>query len=177
MISSLFRSVRVKELTDNKNNNDQKADDIDMKPQMHTEAFLPVSDIQEAAGEAVSLPLDNLDQLSAAARELLMDKNLEVSKVRPFFWSMVETYVDRFHVFPFDVNRALFSYLESRDFPPDQMKQLVRKLEECYEQQHGEPMHNNSQLANENECLDEEIKALRDSLKYAGLVGELDEAE
>jgi len=43
-----------------------------------------------------------LDDLSTISRNLLMDKSLEVSKVRAFFWSMIETYVERFLVYPFD---------------------------------------------------------------------------
>lgn len=43
-----------------------------------------------------------LDDLSAVSRNVLMDKNLEVSKVRAFSWSMIETYVERFQVYPFD---------------------------------------------------------------------------
>ena len=43
-----------------------------------------------------------LDDLSTISRNLLMDKNLEVSKVRAFSWSMIETYVERFQVYPFD---------------------------------------------------------------------------
>ena len=43
-----------------------------------------------------------LDNLSTISRNLLMDKNLEVSKVRAFSWSMIETYVERFQVYPFD---------------------------------------------------------------------------
>ena len=43
-----------------------------------------------------------LDDLSTISRNLLMDKNLEVSKVRVFSWSMIETYVERFQVYPFD---------------------------------------------------------------------------
>ena len=58
----------------------------------------------------------SLDELTQISRSMLMDKNLEVSKVRPFFWTMVETYVDRFQVFPFDAVKALFSYLELNEF-------------------------------------------------------------
>lgn len=116
-----------------------------------------------------------MDQVSDAVRKLLMDENLEVSKVRPFFWSMVEAYVDRFHIYPFDIVKATFSYLESENYPADEMRALVKKLEECYEQQFGEPMHKSTQLVCSGDGLDDEIKELRESIKYASLVGELEE--
>ena len=45
-------------------------------------------------------PSADLTQVGELAIELLNDKNLEVSKVRPFFWSLVEAYVDRFQLYP-----------------------------------------------------------------------------
>jgi hypothetical protein len=108
---------------------------------------------------------------------MLMDKDLEVSKVRPFFWTMVETYVDRFQVFPFDAIKALFSYLELRDYPEQQLRDLVRQLEEIYQKQYGAPMRDSTPSAVSGENLDDEITALRDTLKYAAIVGERSETD
>lgn len=171
MITSLFRLASDKESAEENNKNDTQ---IALKPQMQTEVPL-VADEPEASSLPLSSMPGTLDQLSKVAHELLMDKNLEVSKVRPFFWSMVETYVDRFQIYPFDVVKALFSYLESRDFPEDQMRELVNKLEECYLQQHGDAMRKSTQLMCEEDSMDDELKELRESLKYAALVGELEE--
>jgi hypothetical protein len=136
---------------------------------------MQVDEARESSAGQPFEPPKNMDQLSIAVRKLLMDSNLEVGKVRPFFWSMVEVYVDRFHIYPFDIVKALFSYLESADYPADQMRELVKKLEECYHQQYGEPMHKSTELVCHDDCLDDEIKELRESIKYASLVGEFEE--
>lgn len=172
MISSLFRLASDKEpVTVNNKNDTQKA----LNPQMQTEALVQAKNVEAHATERAFRAPDNLDQLSKAAHTLLMDKNLEVGKVRPFFWSMVETYVDRFQIYPFDVVKALFSYLESRDYPPEQMLELVKKLEQSYLQQHGKPMRKTAVKVNEDEERVDEVRELRESLKYAALVGELEE--
>ena len=118
---------------------------------------------------------EDLTQLGELAIKLLNDKNLEVSKVRPFFWSLVETYVDRFHLYPFDVNKALFSQLELNDYPEEMVQQLVEQLEEQFEKVHGRPLRKASGIPGEPGILDDEIKQLRDSLKYAAMVADADE--
>ncbi|MBT8119382.1 MAG: hypothetical protein KJN89_06650 [Gammaproteobacteria bacterium] len=117
----------------------------------------------------------DLTQLGELAIKLLNDKNLEVSKVRPFFWSLVETYVDRFHLYPFDVNKALFSQLELNDYPEDTVQQLVEQLEVQFEKTHGRPLRKTTGMPDELGVLDDEIKQLRDSLKYAAMVAEADD--
>lgn len=118
----------------------------------------------------------SLDDLSRITREMLMDKELEVSKVRPFFWTLVEAYVDRFQVFPFDATKALFNYLELQDYPEEQMRDLVRKLEKLYKKQHGASMRQTSPepVTRDTEALslNDEINELRETLKYAAIVGE-----
>ncbi len=115
-----------------------------------------------------------LTQVAELAIKLLNDKNLEVSKVRPFFWSLVETYVDRFNLYPFDVNKALFSYLELNEYPEDKVLALVKQLESEFEKTHGRPLRKSKQLLCQQDALDDEIKKLRDSLKYAAMVAEAD---
>ena len=117
----------------------------------------------------------NLDQLAGLAIGLLNEKNLEVSKVRPFFWSIVETYADRFEQYPFDVSKALFSYLELTDFPEDEIQQLVKQLETQFENTHGRPLRKSTQLLGKTDALDDEIKNLRDSIKFAAMVAEIDD--
>ncbi len=117
----------------------------------------------------------DLTQLGELAIGMLNDKNLEVSKVRPFFWSLVEAYVDRFNLYPFDVNKALFSNLELNDYPEETVLQLVKQLEVQFEKAHGRPLRSSTQLLRPQDALDDEIKQLRDSLKYAALVAETDE--
>jgi len=114
----------------------------------------------------------NISQLGEVATELLNKKNLEVSMVRPFFWSLVETYVDRFHVYPFDVSKALLSYLEFNDFPEEKLRELVKQVESQFEQTHGRPLRKPAQIIYQQENLDDEIIALRSSLKYAAMVAE-----
>jgi hypothetical protein len=52
----------------------------------------------------------DLIQLGELVIKLLNDKNLEVSKVRPFFWSLLETYADHFRLYPFIASKVLFKY-------------------------------------------------------------------
>jgi len=121
----------------------------------------------------ISFAPKNLDQLGELAIELLNKKSLEVSKVRPFFWSMVETYVDRFQQYPFDTSKALFSYLELAEFPEDEIQKLVQQLETQFEKSHGRPLRKSTQLLSQKDVLDDEIKSLRDSIKFAAMVPEI----
>ena len=118
----------------------------------------------------------SLDDLSKISRNKLMDKNLEVSKVRPFFWTLVEAYVERFQVFPFDAGKALFSCLELHEYPEEQLRDLVKQLEKLYKKQYGRPMRESEQqIITEDtraQTLDDEINELRETLKYAAIVGE-----
>lgn len=117
----------------------------------------------------------SLDELSKISRNVLMDKNLEVSKVVPFFWNMIGIYIDRFQVIPFDAVKALFSYLELHDYPDKRLHGLVDQLEKRCKKQYGMSMRESDQLAASNESvqlLDDEISELRETLKYAAIVGE-----
>ena len=123
-------------------------------------------------GRGSDARLDDLTQLGERAVKLLNDKNLKVSKVKPFFWSMVEAYVDRFEIYPFDINRALISYLELKNYPEEMLQDLIEQLETQFEEVHGRPLRKPSGSARKPSKLDDEIKELRDSLKYAALVAE-----
>ena len=117
---------------------------------------------------------DDLTELGERAIKLLNDKDLKVSTVKPFFWSMVEAYVDRFELYPFDVNRALISYLEIKNYPEETMLELIKQLESQFEEAHGRPLRQPVPPASQSDGLDDEIKELRDSLKYAAMVAESD---
>ena len=105
---------------------------------------------------------------------MLKDKDLKVGKVKPFFWSMVEAYVDRFQYYPFDIYRALISYFELRNYPEEEVRKLVEKLESQFEEAHGRPLRKpvSLQSTHQDSGLDDEIKELRDSLRYAAMVAE-----
>ncbi len=128
-----------------------------------------------ATNSSQNLTQQDLTQLGEQVIKLLNDKNLEVSKVRPFFWSLVETYVDRFDLYPFDVNKALFCNLELNDYPEEAVQQLVKQLESQFEKAHDRPLRKSTQLLCQQDALDDQIKELRDSLKYAAMVAETDE--
>ena len=117
-----------------------------------------------------------LDDLSKMARSMLIDNNLDASKVRPFFWTLVEAYVERFQVFPFDAGEALFSELELQQYPEQRLRDLVKQLEKLYETHHGRPMPESEQQFATGETrvqtLDDEISELRETLKYAAIAGE-----
>jgi hypothetical protein len=136
-----------------------------------------------------------LDELGEITRRTLADENLEVSKVKPFIWSVIEAYTDRFQAFPFDARKALFNYLELDERPGTELIELVKRIEVLYEKQQGEPMRKPESSIKESEppvaalktektdmptheqLLDEELKELRETLKYAAMVGErLDDA-
>lgn len=125
--------------------------------------------------------LEDLDliQLGELVIKLLNNKNLEVSKVRPFFWSLVETYLDRFGQYPFDASKALISYLEMKDYPEEMIIQLVEQLESQFEKSHGRPLRKSQKPKPlpEQVALDDEMNELRDILKYAAMVGENSEKE
>lgn len=142
-----------------------------MKLHKHNSTILNAEDKFSHTRDITVTP-KNLTQLGELAIELLNDKNLEVSKVRPFFWSLVETYVDRFQLYPFDMKKALFSYLELNDYPEDTMHELVKQLESQFEKSHGRPLRKSTRLPGRQDTLDEEIKGLRDSLRYAAMVAE-----
>jgi len=150
-----------------------------LKLHKHNNTILNAADkFSRSRNEALSpAALSKLDltQLGDLAISILNDKNLEVSKVRPFFWSLVETYVDRFNLYPFDVNKALFSHLELNEYPEEAVLQLVKQLETQFEKAHGRPLHKSTQLLCQHDALDDEIKQLRDSLKYAAMVAESDD--
>ena len=145
-----------------------------MKLHKHNSTILNAEDKFSQSRDETFPPAD-LSELGELAIKLLNDKNLEVSKVRPFFWSLVETYVDRFGLYPFDVNKALFSHLELNDYPEETVQQLVKQLESQFEKTHGRPLRKSTQLLCQQDALDDEIKELRDSLKYAAMVAETDE--
>jgi hypothetical protein len=144
-----------------------------LKIHKHNNNVLNAEDKFSQLRDPLHVPKD-LTQLGELAITLLNDKNLEVSKVRPFFWSLVETYVDRFHLYPFDVNKALFSQLELNDYPEESILQLIRQLEKQFEKVHGRPLRKPVPPLSEPGALDDEIQALRDSLKYAAMVAEDD---
>ena len=118
-----------------------------------------------------------LDDLTVITRDMLLDKNLEVSKVRPFFWTLVEAYVDRFQVFPFDFVKAMFNYAELQNYSAEDLRTLVTQIETLYEKQFGKPMRKSIELVSNNGVLEEEIEELRETLKYAAIVGERIDAE
>lgn len=157
--------------TGNNNNNGYKS----LMPQLTNEVLASIVNRrlspQKPAAEEQASPPQNIDELMLLAREMLMQEQLEVSKVKPLFWSMIETYVDRFQDFPFDVSKALQSYLEVNKYPSDMMRGMVLDLEKMYARKHGKPMKQSTQLIDTQDSLDDEVKALRESLKYAAVVG------
>lgn len=119
-----------------------------------------------------SEPTKDLTLLGEHVRAALQDENLKVSEVHPFFWSLVETYVDRFQQYPFDINKALISYLELQEYPEVVVRNLIDQLETQFENVHGRTLRKPPALQASDSVLDDEIKQLRNSLKYAAMVAE-----
>ena len=154
-----------------------------MKPQLKNEVLASIVnhryDYQDSRSGTNNTPPKNLDELTQLARTMLREEPLEVSKVRPLFWSMVETYVDRFQVFPFDATKAVFSYLELKDYPADEMQKLIMQLQQMYIEKHGEnskqrlPANRVSQhFAADDEITDED--SMKDTLLFAARLAELE---
>ena len=150
-----------------------------MKLHKRNNTILNAEDKFNPSGDQLPSPATlaklDLTQLGDLATQLLNDKNLEVSKVRPFFWSLVETYVDRFDLYPFDINKAMFSYLELNDYPEETVLQLIKQLESQFQKSHGRPLHKSTQQLCQQTALDDDIRALRDSIKYAVMVAETED--
>jgi hypothetical protein len=120
----------------------------------------------------------SIDELKEIAREILMDEDLEVSKVRPFFWSMVEAYLDRFHQYPFDMVKAMICYLELRECPERQLEELMGQINDLYKKQYGKAMSETEKpMPQTGDTIYDEIRELRETLKHAAIVGERMEAE
>jgi len=145
------------------------------RPQI--EQLLSFADKKRTPVRRRTLAPENFDQLGDLAKEMLLDKNLELSKVRPFFWSLVETYVDRFQVYPFDMVKALLCYLELHELPENQLRELIVKLEDVYTRQHGKHILKPVNKAEDVSPLDKEMTELRESLKYAAMVAEIEQVE
>ena len=154
-----------------------------MKPQLKNEVLASIVnhryEYQDSRSEKKNTPPKNLDELTQLARTMLMEEPLEVSKVRPLFWSMVETHVDRFQVFPFDVTKALFSYLELKDYPADRMQKLITQLQEMYIEKHGESSKQDlpSDRIAKNFAVDDERSdedSMKDTLLFAAKLAELE---
>lgn len=142
-----------------------------MKRHTHKGIVLQAEDKFNLNREPPSSP-ENLSELGDLAIKLLNDKKLQVSKVRPFFWSLVETYVDRFRCYPFDVKKALFSHLEINDYQEAEVLEIIKQLELRYEEVHGRGIRKSTQLLSKRDSLNDEIKDLRDCLRYAAMVSD-----
>ena len=141
-----------------------------MKPQLKNEVITSIENHRRTRADNESASPKNLDELTQLARRMLMEEQLEVSKVRPLFWSMIETYVDRFQTFPFDIVKALHCHLEVIECSSEEMHAIVKNIEEVHINRYGHPMKQATRLISEKDTLEEEIKELRDSLRYASMV-------
>lgn len=173
LIGSLLRFSSQNDETQD----DNYGNDDDLMSKALSKKLASLSD--KAASQAVSdadAQYPGFDELSKIARDVLLNEDLETDKVRPFFRDMVEIYLDRFQVFPFDAVSALFSYLESREYPEQELRELVNRLEKLYIKQYGSSMRESELLSARSESvngiLDDEIGELRETLKYAAIAGE-----
>ena len=167
-----FDLYRFTALTDDEKNkiNNKKT----VKSRSQSVSVLPAGQKTNRTGERVTVPAD-IDQLSQAARHLFNDEHLEVSKVRPFFWSLVETYVDRFQAYPFDAKKALFCSLEleaeAGEDSEQALRELILQLEALYKKNYGKELSAPAAVT-VGSTLDEDVKQLRSCLKYAALVSD-----
>ena len=139
-----------------------------------------VASLNDLAAEQNDRSTDSDDigfeELAAMIRNRVLDRNLGADDIRPLLRNMVETYVDRFQAFPFDVVESLFAYLALRDYPEEIMRDLVKQLEQRYKKQYGVSLRKTGNppvgSAAGQQTLDEEISQLRETLKYAAIAGE-----
>lgn len=118
----------------------------------------------------------SLDELAAMSCSALQDQSLQISEVRSFLRTLLETCVSRFPLYPFDVISTLFRYPEMQQVPEEELRGLVERLEAVCREQHGVPLREpGRQQVGEQAAaptLDQEINQLRETLKYAAIVGE-----
>ena len=173
LIGSLLRFSSDK---DGAHDDDNSSSD-DLMPRTLSEQLASISD-RTAEHDRPQIGHNNrgLDEVAETLRSVLMDENLKISEVSAFFGTMVETCVDRFQVFPIDVVRVLFDYLELRDYPEEELRDLVKRLEKLYKKQHGRSLRKSERRSvyepEAGRTLDEETSQLRETLKYAAIVGE-----
>lgn len=143
----------------------------------HSEKLAPLTGRAESQAVYCSeYQHPGLDELSIISRNMLMDQDLDVRSVRPFFQATVDAYVERFQEFPFDPVSALFRHLEMREFREQQWRDLVCWIEERYQKQHGRLVRESEQQHDDSmdgvQLLDDEVSELRERLKYAAIAGE-----
>jgi len=73
------------------------------------------------------------------------------------------------------VKPVIFLLFELADFPEEEIQKLVKQLETQYEKSHGRPLRKSTQLFSQKDVLDDEIKNLRDSIKFAAMVSEIED--
>ena len=122
----------------------------------------------DAGATPKPVQLNSFDDLLRAVRELLMDPRLEVSVVTPLINSLFETFIERFQVYPFDEVSLLLARLELDGFPAQGLRELIRRIEETYEKNHGEAIHNPLDAL----AMDNEFLGLRQSIRYAAIMAE-----
>jgi hypothetical protein len=127
------------------------------------------ADPVSATGESTqTAPPSSFDDLLRAVRELLIDPRLEVSVITPLIYSLLETYLDRFQIYPFDEVSLLLNRLELDGYPAHALRELIRRIEEAYEQHHGDAIHDSPQTL----AMGDEFEGLRQSIRYAAMMAE-----
>jgi hypothetical protein len=130
-----------------------------------SKAAVPVSATGESPQPA---PPNSFDDLLRAVRELLIDPRLDVSVVTPLIYSLLETYLDRFQIYPFDEVSLLLNRLELDGYPAHALRELISRIEHAYEQNHGDAIHDSPQAL----AMGDEFEGLRQSIRYAAMMAE-----
>ena len=139
-----------------------------------------VASLNELAAEQGGSSSDRnepgLDELVAATLSRLLDLDIDAGEAGLLLRRMIEAFVDRFRAYPFDVSEALTGYLALRDYPEEEMRELVKRLQKLYKKRYGVSMRKSGDRSFDNAAgqltLDDEISQLRETLKYAAIVGE-----
>ncbi|QKQ26414.1 hypothetical protein [Candidatus Reidiella endopervernicosa] len=86
--------------------------------------------------------MELLEQLTAMIEKSAFGEQ----QIRPALATLLERYNNRFGSIPFNEQRALLRWLERNDFPAQETLTLSLTLEELFEKQHRQPLHDNERL-------------------------------
>jgi flagellar biosynthesis protein FlhG len=82
------------------------------------------------------------DALVEEALTLLQDSKMDAKQAKAVIAPLIQACVERFEDYPFDTRYTLLEHLKLKNYPANELRQLVITLEDDFEKQHQRPIHN-----------------------------------
>jgi len=82
------------------------------------------------------------ETLADSALRLLKEHETKQDSAKAFLEPLIKTYIDRFQNFPTNPYQTLYQQLEMRDFPEEDIHELVNTLESLFEKHYKKPLRN-----------------------------------